>query len=206
VESSDGSKSVSPICTYVLSDLPRAQVLIVALPTWAQFTPELEKTLRQSSIALAQLNVGKGRIIIDQLQWDQPRAGQIGFSYAISLLGNLGATFETGGKLVEKKPAGHFYPLSLKGLTNQTLKEESPGVEGLNNLARVPSGPQVPFEGIPFNISGTINLKSPDHAPALPERVSGLKVGQKVKKTIFPPRCRMGSGQRRKSNVLPGQL
>jgi len=195
VENSDASKAVSPICNYALSDLPGAKVLIVALPKWEEFTPELEKALKQSSIALAVVKVGKGRIIIDQLQWDQPRAGQIGFSYAINLLWNLGATFETGGQNIDKKPVGHFYPLSLKGLINQTLKEESPGVEGLNNLARVPSGPQVPFEGIPFDISGTINLKSPDHAPALPERVTGLKVGQKVKKLYFLHGCGWGAGK-----------
>ncbi len=195
VESSDGSRPVNPICNYVLNDLPKAKVLIVALPKWEEFTPDLEKTLKQSSIALAELTVGKGRIIVDQLQWDQPRAGQIGFPYAVSLLWNLGAAFETTSQKTEKKAAGNFYPLSLKGLANQTLKEESPGVEGLNNLARVPSGPQVPFEGIPFDISGTINLKSPTHAPNLPERVPGLRVGRKVKKFYFLHGSGWGAGK-----------
>jgi len=94
VEHQDVTKSVAPICHHVLGNLGTAKVLVVGLPGWSMVTPELEKQLKTNSVALAELTVGKGKVILDQVLWEQPAAAIIGFQYAAQLLANLGATVE----------------------------------------------------------------------------------------------------------------
>jgi hypothetical protein len=186
---SDGTTQLFNPCRYPLASLPNAKVHIVAATEWAQTSANEQNPFKNKSIALAEMNCGKGTIFIDQIDWQEPGAFQAGFKYASALFNNLGIGFDSGFAPQVQKPLGSLHQISLKPFVNQSLSAEVGGENttgsGLNNLAKVPSGQSIPFKDIPFTIAGLVTMKSTDHAPKYPELVPGIPVGRKVKTLFF---------------------
>ena len=189
----DGTRPVAPICTGVMEGLVPETVLVGVLDRWTTVTPEVVAGLRKTSAILAKIPVGKGRVIVDQVNWEDEKAFAVGFQYITSLLTNLRIEFNHRVPAV-RSMTGLFFPLSLKGWINHTLRTDLSGTpgplpEGVNNLAALPSGPSVPIGDVPFDIGGLVVLRSPTHAPSTPAKVTGLRVDRKVNKLHFLHGC-----------------
>jgi hypothetical protein len=189
VANADGTTQLANPCRYPLANLAKAKVHIVAATEWVQTSANEQNPFTNKSIALAEMSLGKGTLYIDQIDWQESGAFQTGFKYASTLLNNLGIGFEAGFAPQVQKPLGSFYQISLKPFINQPLTAEVGGENttgsGLNNLANVPSGQNIPFKDIPFTVAGLITMKSADHAPKYPEFVRGIPVDEKTKTLYF---------------------
>ncbi len=191
VAGQDGSKPVLPFCDYVLEGVAPEHVLVAALAKWDTPSVEVIAALKKTAAVLVKIPVGKGRIVIDQANWDNPLAAQVGFQYAVSLLANLGIRFLDIVPEANANVSRSFVPISLKKVINHNLRTDLSGTpegklpEGVNNLAQLPLGSNVPISGIPFDISGMVVLRSPDHAPEEPKRVDGILCDLKADKLHF---------------------
>ncbi len=194
----DCTRVVAPICSYVLSGIADDDVLVVTPDKWMHVTGKVEDALKKTSVALACMRVGKGRLILDQVNWHLEDAVGVGKNYAVALLSNVGAGFSA---FDNRKSAvtGTFKPLSMKPVANHSTHAEIDGtdetklVNGINNLAQLPLGERVKFKGIPFNISGLAVLRG-KHTPNLPNRLDGIECRVKAKALYFMFGCGWSAG------------
>ena len=92
----------------MFTGLPAAQVLAFATDHWQALD---DPTRRQHAAVVAEIPVGTGRIVLDNVLWHEPAGLDAGFIYAATLLRNLGASF-TPAQPVAAAMKGRMEPIS----------------------------------------------------------------------------------------------
>ena len=147
--------------------------------------------------ALAECPSGAGRVVIDQLLWEDASllAPAKASHLVATLANNLGCLAEQGTVEEKVTPLG-FFSVDLSRFTNRTLasktatKDRGAFVHGTdlggnNDLRNFPLGEQV-FDGVPFHVEDAcIVLRSRNNGAEFPEAVRDIEINRKVSALFF---------------------
>jgi len=145
---------------------------------------------------LATIRLGRGRIIVDQINWETPNSAVKSQSNRIAsvLFANLGFRFKHVEKLVIPKNLA-YTPLDISNVLNRALADEvdGDGKGGWTDQGRIrdmrPLKPgKKTYHGVPFRIEpgkSCLVLRSRYRKPTVPSRVDGIPVGGKAAVLYF---------------------
>jgi hypothetical protein len=151
---------------------------------------------------LQEVPCGKGRIVIDQIDWFEtrtPKAMRIGATLLTNL--GLGGTVRTEASINK----ADFFSIDLSKAVNRSFRDETADDgrggwtdQGSNDLRDMPTGNQV-LRGVPYKIESrnggeAILLAGGALQKSLPKKVTGIKVGRKAAGLVFLHGCAWAGG------------
>ena len=141
---------------------------------------------------LQELRIGKGRFVIDQINWFETRSSKAKF-LGSAILTNLGVGADLSKQYIVNE--ADFFQVSLNKYANRSLRDDKAGDgqggwtdQGENDLRSMPTGHQI-LSGVPFDIvdesGGKAIVLAGGTLSYLPKKVENIGIGREAKSLIF---------------------